>query len=123
MDEATLAPQSASRVEYVESYIVLPTGLPIDRDDAHSFALTVAYRGEFAGKSGGGWAVTQGALQLSRTLKWDFPQPFQRWQFRFETFDKALEAARSVVDLRKVNGRTWAQWSEFFANLDATKHG
>lgn len=110
MGETVLETATPTRVEYIESYTLLPTGMAVDDWDAPSFATTVSYRGEFNGKSGGGWAVTQGARQLSRTLNWGFPQKFQRWQYRFKTFDEAVAAARSVADKRIVNGRTWAEW-------------
>lgn len=115
MGEATPATTTPARLEYISSYVVLPLGMTMEDEDHFSFALTVVYRGEFAGKSGGGWAVTAGARQLSRTRKWGFPAKFQRWQYRFETFEEAVDAARSVVDQRKINGRTWAEWNEFLS--------
>lgn len=52
------------------------------------------------------------APSVATGQKWDYPERFRRWQYRFPTFEDALAAARTVVDDIKINGRTWAQWQE-----------
>lgn len=104
-----------SRVEIVSEYLVLPTGMTFDNDESSSFALRVQYRGEYAGKQGGGYRVSRGgSKELSRNGKWGFPEHFQRWQYRWETLDEAIAMAREAVDDVIVNGKTYAQWQEYF---------
>ena len=85
--------------------------------NAPSFVVQVSWRGEYQGKSEGGWVVHRGPMELlassaSKDPQWDLPERFRRWQYRFPTFEAALAAARAVVDHVKVNGRTWTQWQE-----------
>ena len=104
------------RIEHTSGYTIYPHGLNDLNDvNASSFAVQVTWRGEYQGRSGGGWSVTRGTAELLNTStathqKWDYPERFRRWQYRFPTFEDALAAARTVVDHIKVNGRTWAQW-------------
>ena len=106
------------RIEYASTYSLYPQGL-IDPSDfnAPSFVVQVSWRGEYQGKSEGGWVVHRGPMELlassaSKDPQWDLPERFRRWQYRFPTFEAALAAARAVVDHVKVNGRTWTQWQE-----------
>lgn len=106
------------RIEHISGYTIYPHGLTdLDDVNAPSFAVEIVWRGEYQGRSGGGWAVTRGRAQLLTSSvatgqKWDYPERFRRWQYRFATFEEALAAARSVVDGVKINGRTWAEWTE-----------
>ena len=47
-----------SGLEQVTEWQVLPAGMADDDINAHSFAVTVKWRGPFNGKSGGGWGIT-----------------------------------------------------------------
>lgn len=110
------------RIEHLAAYSIYPQGLTDLSDiNAPSFEVQVKWRGEHQGRSGGGWSVSRGPFDLlassatSEEPRWDVPERFRRWQYRFATFEDALAAARAVVDLVKVNGRTWAQWREIEA--------
>lgn len=112
------APQEmAGRVEHVGRYVLYPQGVALSEDEASAFRVEVVWRGEWAGRSGGGWSVSRGSRDLlcssvESVPTWETPERFRRWQFRFPSFDAALAAARVVVDGVRVNGRTWAQWQE-----------
>lgn len=106
------------RIEHTSGYNVYPQGLAdLSNINAPSFEVQVKWRGEYQGRSGGGWSVSRGSAELLASSvatgqKWDYPERFRRWQYRFATFEEALAAARTVVDHVKANGRTWAQWQE-----------
>lgn len=106
------------RIEHASTYSLYPQGLTDPSDfNAPSFVVQVSWRGEYQGKSGGGWVVHRGPMELLASSdpeapQWDLPERFRRWQYRFATFEDALAAARAVVDHVKVNGRTWTQWQE-----------
>lgn len=121
------APQAIEdRIEHVSVYSVYPQGLTDLTDiNAHSFEVQVRWRGEHQGRSGGGWSVSRGPMDLltssaTDTPQWDMPERFRRWQYRFTEFEDALAAARAVVDAVKINGRTWAQWQEHAQQDDTT---
>lgn len=117
-ERATNPATIEGRIEHTSGYSVYPHGLDdLDDINAPSFAIEVAWRGEYRGRSGGGWTVSRGSAELLASSvatgqKWDYPERFRRWQYRFPTFEDALAAARTVVDDIKINGRTWAQWQE-----------
>ncbi|MBQ9917382.1 MAG: hypothetical protein IJO71_09330 [Microbacterium sp.] len=96
--------------ELVREILVLPDGMAEDDINLHSWALSVKWRGIFNGRSGGGYSVSHYSRELSRAGKWGYPQPFQRWQYRFETIDEAVRAARAVIETVKVGGHTFADW-------------
>ncbi|MDI3330676.1 MAG: hypothetical protein QJR09_08070 [Micrococcus sp.] len=96
--------------ELITEYMILPTGMDPGDVNATMFAVHVKYRGQFNGRSGGGYSVNHLSSELSRAGKWGLPQRFQRWQYRWEAFWEAQDMARDVVDSLKVNGRTWAEW-------------
>lgn len=116
--QATNPATIEGRIEHISGYTIYPQGLTDLFDiNAPSFAVNITWRGEYRGRRGGGWAVTRGTAELLASSvatgqKWDYPERFRRWQYRFATFEDALAAARAVVDDIKVNGRTWAQWRE-----------
>jgi hypothetical protein len=97
-------------MELVTEVTVLPDGMHEDDINLHSWALVVKWRGAYNGKSGGGYSVSHYSSELSRAGKWGHPQRFQRWQYRFETLDEALSAARVVVNDVKSMGRTFADF-------------
>ena len=104
-----------SGIELVTEVLVLPTGMPLDDADRHSFGVSVNWRGPRSDTGRGGYAVTDRFQQLSRAGNWGHPQPFQQHQYRWETLEEALEAARAVVDSVSINGRTWAAWEVHYA--------
>jgi hypothetical protein len=101
------------RIELVTEVMVLPTGMALEDLEQGPFALLVQWRGvpEDEDRARGGYRVTDGFRELSRAGKWDHPQRFQQWQYRWVTQAEALEAARAAVDHLKINGRTWAEWN------------
>lgn len=88
---------------YPTTYTV--TCLPDETPDAHSWSLTVEYRGR------GLWAVKHGSFCLSRTFEWDHEmRPSSRedeWlrAHRF-TFEEALDYAKRAAPQVIVNGFT-----------------
>ena len=96
--------------ELVKEILVLPDGMAEDDINLHSWALSVEWRGAHQGKSGGGYRVHHFSRELSRAGKWGNPQRFQRWQYRFDTLEDALEAARRVVNSVETMGRTFAEF-------------
>lgn len=108
--------------EVVTKIMVVPDGMSLDDPDVTTFAVYVEWRGPRSENGSGGYAVTMGGFrQLSRAGNWGSPQPFQYRQYRWETVEEALEWARKVVNDRKVNGRTFAEWQELeFPTKDAT---
>lgn len=103
----------------VTELMILPCGLSPDDEDWTNlklFAVFVRWKGEYRGKSGGGYSVEGLGSFLSRSGEWSRfpPQEFRRWQYRFETLGEAVAAAKSHVDEVVVNGRTYAQWRELF---------
>lgn len=96
---------------------VLPTGMDpvLHSEEAPSFAVHVRWQG------GLGWTVTGRHDNERLTVKsrrWTFyVDKRNRRHYYFETYEQALEAALAVVDDRKVNGRTWAQWQAHFAAM------
>lgn len=103
-----------SGIEIVTKYTVLPTGMELDDVELHNFALSVEWKGPRTDTGRGGYAVTDRFEQLSRAGNWGRPQPFQQHQYRWDTLEEALAAARAQVDSVSVNGRTWAEWKAFF---------
>lgn len=104
-----------SRVEEFTEWMVHPTGMGHNHEDARSFAIKVIWRGPYRGRSGGGWEVSHHGSSLSRKGKWESAVPrFRRWQFRWESLADAQDVARKAVDSVRVNGKTWAQWQAHF---------
>lgn len=102
-----------TNVTIVKELLVLPSGMQEDDVNMHHYALRIVWRGPFNGRSGGGYAVIKsGGRELSRAGKWGNPENFQRWQYRFETFDRALHMAQLHVNEVKVMGLTYAQWRQ-----------
>ena len=101
---------------FVTEVRIVPAGAELgDRDDA-DFGLKVSWRGQFAGRSGGGWSVDHRGYSLSRAGNWAWPSRFQRWQYRWETREEAVAAALAAVDGVQVNGRTRAEWAAHWAS-------
>lgn len=95
-----------------KSTYVFPTGATVDDyEQVRPWILTVEWRGPRGESGRGGYAVTNGSEYLSRADKWAFmPEPFKQKQYRWETFDEALDHAEAVIDHHEVMGRTWAAW-------------
>lgn len=114
------------RIEHTSGYNVYPQGLAdLSNINAPSFEVQVKWRGEYQGRSGGGWSVSRGSAELlassaGGTPQWDHPERFRRWQYRFTTFEEALAAARAVVDGVKVNGYVWEQWRAIVATQNTS---
>lgn len=106
---APMSPTTGQRHEIISEYTILPTGMQPGDINAHVFAVKITYRGEPNGRSGGGYSINVAGQELSRAGNWGFPQRFQRWQYRWESFEEALDIARTVVDQFTVMGRTWAE--------------
>jgi hypothetical protein len=104
----------SERAEIIKQYMVLPTGMPIDHHEAHAFALIVEWRGNKTEDGAGGYAVKHGSQWLSRAGNWAWPERYQFRQYRWNTFEEALEKAREAVDKVTVNRYTFAQWEERF---------
>lgn len=123
-ERATNPTTIEGRTEHTSGYTLYPHGLNDLADiNAPSFEVQVKWRGEYQGRSGGGWSVSRGSAELLRSSvktgqKWDYPERFRRWQYRFPTFEEALSAARAVVDGVKVNGRTWAEWQMYATSVE-----
>lgn len=99
-----------SGTEIVTKVMVLPEGLALDDYNVRHFAINVEWKGARQSNSQGGYAVTDMFMQLSRAGNWGMPQKFQLHQYRWETFEEALEQARAHVEAHEVNGRTWTEW-------------
>lgn len=88
--------------------MVLPTGMPVEDVNARHFAVYVRRRW-------GGWVVStlfrDECLSVKGRRWCAYVTPRQRRFYVFPTLPAALDAAVAVVDSRKVNGRTWAEWS------------
>lgn len=103
----------AAPFEMITEHLLLPSGCTPDLPGALTFEVRVKYKGEYRGRSGGGWAVENHGDVLSRAGNWDCNVPrFRRWQYRFQTKAEALDAARRAVDDVRVMGMTWAQFQE-----------
>jgi len=101
---------------HITELIVLPDGVELGDDhESMEFGLRVAWRGQFRGRSGGGWSVEHLGNNLSRAGNWGYPSRFQRWQYRWETREEAVAAAVRAVETVTVGGRTRAQWTEYRA--------
>lgn len=112
----------------VTEVMVLPCELSPDNEDWTNlklFAVFVRWKGEYRGKSGGGYSVEGLGSFLSRSGEWSRfpPQEFRRWQYRFETLGEAMAAAKSHVDEVVANGRTYAQWQELFNGQERAPEG
>lgn len=106
---------------HVTELMVLPAGVSLDDAEAREFGLKVTWRGEFRGRSGGGWSVEHIGYSLSRAGNWGYPSRFQRWQYRWETQQEAVVAASAAVDSVRINGRTRKQWIEYRAMQEASR--
>lgn len=117
--EIARAPQFVNgRIEGVGRYFIYPNGLnDLDHPEADLFAVEIRYHGTLRHPEGG-WSVSRNASDLFRPSIHEDPQ----WghcradylsQYRFDTFEEALTAARIVVDGVEANGRTWMQWQEY----------
>ena len=78
--------------------------------------MEIRYHGSLK-QVGGGWSVSRGSLDLFRpsvqtTPVWELRRDDYLSQYRFDTFEGALSAARAVVDKGNARGITWAQWRE-----------
>lgn len=112
----------------ITEVMVLPCELSPDNEDwtnLQMFAVFVKWKGEYRGRSGGGYSVEGLGSSLSRSGEWSRfpPQKFRRWQYRFETLGEAMAAAKSHVDEVVVNGRTYAQWQELFNGQERAPEG
>ncbi len=101
-------------IEIVKQLLVLPVGLSPEASEVRHFAVTVEWRGRRTEDGAGGYAVEHLGESLSRAGKWAMPQRYQYRQYRWETLEEAVEAARAVVDSVTVSGMTYAQWAEKF---------
>ncbi len=108
-------------VEQVTEYRV--SAAPLDHDDGWRFALVVRWSRAL----GGTWMVTAGAEPASYIGAdgqwcWDvLPEdPPDRWRdaYRFD-LATALRVAREAAPKVTVNGRTWAQRQEHYAERRA----
>lgn len=105
--------------ELVTEIMVLPDGMEIGDEDAHSFALKVRWRGARSDSGRGGYAIQHGERHLSHQGKWRWsPEPFIQRHFRWATIESALVSARAEVDHGTVNGRTWAEWRKYFGERE-----
>lgn len=105
--------------ERVTEYQLIPDGLEelVGEEQLYvnyrDFCLTVAYTGK------GNWMVCQGlqrseANQLSRGGNWAFyPQRFQRWQYRFDSAEHALNAARKALPELRFRNMDWKEVHEW----------
>lgn len=100
---------STAEVRVYEQPVVYEVGvLPLDHDDAHSFRITVEWRG------GESWAVLHMRYCLGVDGEWDWEaHPSERsddWlaAHRFP-LDEALRLAREAAPGIRVNGRTAAE--------------
>lgn len=101
--------------ELVTEIMILPDGMEIGDEEAHSFALKVRWRGARSETGRGGYAVQHGDRHMSHTGKWRWsPEPFIQRHFRWVDIEAALAAARAEVNHVTVNGRTWAERQEHF---------
>lgn len=99
--------------EIITEVMLLPDGMEPDDINAHTFAVTVRWRGARTDKGRGGYAVIHGNRHLSHRGKWRWnPEPYLQRHFRWEELDSALVTARSIVNEVRVNGCTWAEWNE-----------
>ena len=113
---------TGERAVFISEITVLPRGAELSDDDIdwsnlRSFLVHVKWTGPKKDNGYGGYAVkTDGVLFLSRAGKWAVrPDRFRTRQYRFDTLNEALAAAERAVDGVTVNGRTWAQWQQLFA--------
>lgn len=105
--------------ELVTEIMILPDGMEIGSDEAHTFALRVRWRGARSETGRGGYAVQHGERHMSRQGKWRWsPEPFIQRHFRWNDIESALVSARAEVNHVTVNGRTWAEWQEHFKERD-----
>lgn len=102
----------SEHVEIIKEIMVLPTGMDIDDVNARHFAVIVQWRGNKTSDGAGGYAVNHISESLSRAGKWNWPERFQYRQYRWDTLEEALEAARAAVNDVKLHGLTFAQWVE-----------
>lgn len=100
------------RVEIIKQILVLPIGMSLDDDEARHYGVVVEWRGPQTDDGAGGYAVTRFGESLSRAGNWAWPERYQYRQYRWATLDEALSAARAAVDHVKVNGMTYAEFSE-----------
>lgn len=98
--------------EYISEVTVLPEGMEQSDDEMRHFAVKAVWRGARQENGSGGFGVTDGFRWLSRAGNWGHPERFQYRQYRWETIEEALVAARAVVDHVRVNGKTWAEWKQ-----------
>lgn len=92
---------------------LIPDGMEWSDYNLPTFSTKVVYRGT---KEDGIdlYAVMHIGSELSRAGNWAFHVPkFKRKQYRWETFDEALQWAVKVANDVKVNGRTWAEWQQY----------
>lgn len=82
------------------------------RSDWH---LKVTYRGRDK------FSIDYRGQQLSRAGNWYFyPQPFQRWQYRF-TFEEAMDRAQEAANTMTIHGMNYVEFQEFFAAKDRAR--
>jgi hypothetical protein len=104
--------------DHVTEYTFYPSSLrPGDRE-AHAWAITVSWKSE------GRWAVVRGSECLDAEGRWDYERlPSARateWKKRFRfSREEAIRIAREMVDTIVINGRTYEQWQDHFAELAA----
>jgi hypothetical protein len=97
---------------YVEERLYHPDGMDLMDEghayDAFAFQVGVFYRGK------GKWVVAtsrEAHEQLSRTGRWLWlPSKMNQMRWCRHDFETACRLAEGVVNDRKVNGRTWAEW-------------
>lgn len=96
---------------------IIPDGMPWDEYELHLFAVRVCWRGEPNDEGLGGWSIDHNGNSLGRDGKWEWSgrEPNLRWK----TFEEAFEVAKSVVNSRRLNGRTWQEWQDWRAEKEA----
>lgn len=95
--------------------MILPTGASVE-DGFHTyrdFVLYVRWQAEL------GWTVTTLFRDTRLSVKGRKWQTYVAKRYRrfyyFPTYDTALEAAQEEVDKHTVNGKTWAEWSDYLS--------
>lgn len=102
---------SAHSVEFIGQYFVLPTGMELnDNREFHYYTLVVEYRGQNECKDGGGYRITSMGDEISTTGSLTQEDEYLYSDYRWETFEEALEFARSIVNTITVMGMTYAEW-------------
>lgn len=104
-------------LEHATEFAFYPDGADRNDINAHYHRITVAER------SPGKWAVIHN-FRCWDGKEWDFESsPSSRTKsFLKKTrfpLDKAVEIARSQVNLAKVNGSTYAEWQERLVEIKA----